>query len=213
MKIKLEQVMPFPLKDQDTSSSQVWGTVQEFEGKEFVQVQAPSGKGKSTFIQLVYGNRKDYTGTAYFDGTPISKLSGKQVSVIRQQRLSIVFQDLRLFPDFTGWENLLLKLRLTDFYSQAEVEAMTSRLGVSHLLKKPCGLMSFGERQRYAIIRSLLQPFEMLLLDEPFSHLDARNSRLAAELISEECAKRNAGMLVAGLDADDFFNYTRTVLL
>lgn len=213
MKIKLEQVIPTPLLEQDTSQSQVWGTFQVFSGNEWVQVQAPSGKGKSTFIQLIYGNRKDYTGTAYINDVPLAKLSSNQLSALRQQQLSIVFQDLRLFPDFTGWENLLLKLRLTNHYDKSVAEEMAARLGVLGLMSKKCGLMSFGERQRFSIIRSLLQPFEMLLLDEPFSHLDEQNSQKAAALIAEECKKRNAGMLVAGLNADNFFNYTRTTLL
>lgn len=205
--------MPTPLKEQDTSHSEIWGTSQQFSGSEWVQVQAPSGKGKSTFIQVIYGNRRDFTGTVSIDDVSLTGISNKALAAIRQQKLSIVFQDLRLFAEFTGWENLLLKLRLTEHYDRAKVEDMANRLGVLRLMDKKCGFMSFGERQRFAIIRSLLQPFEMLLLDEPFSHLDEENSRKAAELISEECKTRNAGMLVAGLNADDFFEYNRTVLL
>jgi putative ABC transport system ATP-binding protein len=73
--------------------------------------------------------------------------------------------------------------------------------------------MSFGERQRVAIIRSLLQPFDWILLDEPFSHLDQNNIKKAAQLIIEEVNKRKAGILIASLGADTVFDNARKIQL
>lgn len=213
MEIRLDHVIPHPLKETDTSQSEVWGAKLGFETKELVQIKAPSGRGKSTFVNILYGSRKDYDGDAFIDGTNIRKLSHNQWADLRRDKLSVVFQDLRLFPGFTGWENIFLKMRLTDYYDKAQVEQMAQRLGVGGLMNKQCGKMSFGERQRFAIIRALVQPFEWILLDEPFSHLDDMNSKKASELIAEECTKRQAGALVAGLDIDAYFDYSKRVML
>jgi putative ABC transport system ATP-binding protein len=90
---------------------------------------------------------------------------------------------------------------------------MIETLGVDHLKEKKAKHLSYGERQRFAIIRSLISSFEWLLLDEPFSHLDKANANKAAALIQENCKERNAGMIVAGLDEDQFFTYDKTILL
>lgn len=213
MEIRLEQVIPEPLREHDTSQSEIWGTVQTLSKGDIIRVQAPSGKGKSTFIQLLYGNRKDYSGSVFINNEQVSKFPKKKWAELRQQNLSMVFQDLRLFPEFTGWENIYLKSRLTEHYDRATIEGMAERLGVLGLFHKRAGLMSFGERQRIAIIRALVQPFDIILLDEPFSHLDDQNTAKASTLISEEVNKRGAGAVVASLNKDGFFEYTRTISL
>lgn len=213
MQIRLEQVIPEPLLDWDTSQSQVWTSTLELNQGETVQVQAASGKGKSTLIQIIYGNRKDYKGTVTIDGQAINKFDHKKWADLRQKHLAIMFQDLRLFTDLTGWENIHLKQRLTNYYDDAKVEEMATRLGVKGILNKKAGFMSYGERQRVAIVRSLMQPFDWYLLDEPFSHLDQNNTAKACELIAEEAAKRNAGILIACLDMDHNLNYNRQILL
>ena len=82
---------------------------------------------------------------------------------------------------------------------------MAQSLGVQHILGQRAGLCSYGEQQRIAIIRALMQPFEWLLLDEPFSHLDKENIIKAAALIKEECLQRNAGFIITDLDEDEHF--------
>jgi ABC-type lipoprotein export system ATPase subunit len=95
------------------------------------------------------------------------------------------------------------------YYESSMIDTMAEQLGITHVLQQPAGICSYGEQQRVAIIRALIQPFSWLVLDEPFSHLDKINSRKAAELIDTECRKRNAGMLITDLDDDDHFNYNR----
>ncbi|MDX2001509.1 MAG: ATP-binding cassette domain-containing protein [Chitinophagales bacterium] len=213
MTIKLEYVVPSPLAEWDNSQSEVWASKLTLNQGEVIQVVAPSGRGKSTLMHVLYGNRTDYTGTLFFNEQQGKSMSHAQWAAMRQRRISMVFQDLRLFPDFTGYENLQLKNRLTETVSKDQIQQYTERLGVAGLLKKKCGFMSFGERQRYAIIRALLQPFDWLLLDEPFSHLDENNIRKASQLIIEEAKKRNAGVIVASLGSDIYFDYTKKIQL
>lgn len=90
---------------------------------------------------------------------------------------------------------------------------MAKMLGVEHILQQSAALCSYGEQQRIAIIRALVQPFEWLIMDEPFSHLDKANARKAAALITEACRERNAGMIITDLHDDDHFTYSEKLTL
>lgn len=213
MKFQLEHVIPHPLEEADVSASQVWRKRVELYAGKFVRLQAASGRGKTTFLHILYGRRKDFSGNVFIDGVDSAFLTANKWAEVRQRNISIVFQELALFGDLTGWENVWLKAFLTKYADKDAIYALAERLNAKHLLGKKCGIMSFGERQRIAILRSLVQPFDWLFLDEPFSNLDAENSRAASSLIIEECKKRHAGLLVAALGADDFFNYDETLLV
>lgn len=86
---------------------------------------------------------------------------------------------------------------------------MAERLGISSRLQTKGRVCSYGEQQRAVIIRALLQPFDILLLDEPFSHLDNKNAEKAMELIVEESKLRNATIIFADLERIDYFPFTR----
>ena len=86
-------------------------------------------------------------------------------------------------------------------------------LGLDGKWNQKAETLSYGERQRVAIIRSLLQPFKWLLLDEPFSHLDNENTHKAATLIWNRVQELNAGMMVVDLEDNEWFPYTRKLLL
>ena len=86
---------------------------------------------------------------------------------------------------------------------------MAARLGIENKLNSLCRTCSYGEQQRVAIIRSLMQPFDFLLLDEPFSHLDNNNSMRAMELMLEEAKHRGAAIIFADLERIDYFPFTK----
>ena len=166
---------------------------------------------------IMYGIRKDYEGTATIDWKG-EKIALKNLSLadwaeLRQSKLSIIFQDLRLFPDLTALENIALKNDLTKHKSAAEIQQMAERLGVDAFLHRKAGILSYGQRQRMAIIRALCQPFELLLMDEPFSHLDADNIQKCCQLIMEECKAQGAGYIIASLGERYQFEYDRTIQL
>ena len=73
--------------------------------------------------------------------------------------------------------------------------------------------MSYGQRQRVAIIRALCQPFEFLLMDEPFSHLDDANIKIASNLIKEELKMQQAGFLLVSLGERYYFKYDKEIVL
>ena len=215
MQIELKQIVPIPLKDKFAQrNSDLWNQTVLFQHAEWVKIKAPSGTGKTTFIHTLYKLRHDYSGQVYYDDQEIKNISGDALAQIRQQKISIVFQDLRLFPSLTARENIELKRVLqTPFYEATMIDEMAEKLGVRAILNQRAGLCSYGEQQRIAIIRSLIQPFDWLLLDEPFSHLDQDNIVKAATLIAEECSKRKAGFILTDLDEDEHFNYSRRLQL
>ncbi len=154
-----------------------------------------------------------YEGKALWDGREIGVQDDEQWAALRSKDLSIVFQDLRLFGDLSVEENLGIKQSLTHSVDMDEAKAWLGRLGLEGKWQQKAETLSYGERQRVAIVRCLLQPFKWLLLDEPFSHLDNDNATRAAALIWEQVQARNAGMLVVDLEDNTWFPYTRKMLL
>lgn len=106
---------------------------------------------------------------------------------------------MRLFPELTAMENIRIKNRLTDFRTEAEILDMMRRLELEEKVNSPAGLLSVGQQQRVAIIRALCQPFDFLLIDEPVSHLDARNNRTVAQLIEEAAIAANAAVIATSV--------------
>ncbi|MFT5647559.1 MAG: ABC-type lipoprotein export system ATPase subunit [Aureispira sp.] len=207
-------LVPIPLSDQ-LGSSDIWGTTFAFDSTIRYFIEAPSGKGKTTFQHILYGLRKDYTGEVSIDALggkfQLRDLTLDQWSDIRQRELSVIFQDLRLFLDQTALENIHLKNQLTNHQTESTIVEMATELGVEMLLEKKCGQMSYGQRQRIAIIRALCQPFRFLIMDEPFSHLDKSNIEKCCALISRECKKQGAGFAIASLEERYFFEYDEKV--
>lgn len=215
MNIELDHIIPIPLKDRFLQrQSDVWNNAVFFQQGEFTKIKAPSGTGKTTLIHLLYRLRSDYEGNILLDKTHLSGIKEDALAEIRQSKISVIFQDLRLFPNLTARENIELKRVLqTPFYTADKIDEMSARLGITHILDQKAALCSYGEQQRVAIVRALIQPFELLIMDEPFSHLDKNNTQKAAELITEECKKRNAGFIITDLDEDEHFAYTRHLTL
>ncbi|MCP4443400.1 MAG: ATP-binding cassette domain-containing protein [Aureispira sp.] len=213
----LNQVVPIPLKDQ-ISASQIWSTSCTFQKGKRYFVHAPSGSGKTTLQHLLYGLRDDYEGDIALEmkggGKRVIKgLDLNQWTTIRQEQVSVIFQDLRLFLEFSALENIQIKNRLTNHKTEEEILAMAERLGVKELLGKHCGKLSYGQRQRIAIIRALCQPFGLLLMDEPFSHLDKDNIQRCCDLIMEECKSQEAGYVIASLGDKYVLEYDEEVRL
>ena len=212
----LDQVVPNPLKDQ-IQASEIWQTTCTLEvGKRYF-IEAPSGKGKTTFQHILYGLRQDYIGTVKIqalDQTLVLRdLGYDDWASIRQRELSVIFQDLRLFLDRSALDNILLKNVLTDYQTETAIREMAAQLDIASLLEQKCGELSYGQRQRVAIIRALCQPFRFLIMDEPFSHLDSANIRRCCTLIEDQCAAQGAGFAVASLEERYYFEYDHALKL
>ena len=215
MQLELQNIIPIPLKDKlQYRDSGVWNKNLQFDKEEFIKIKAPSGVGKTTFVHIIYKLRKDFEGDVLWNKKNLSLINPDELALLRQQRISIIFQDLRLFPDLTARENIELKRVLQrPLYESSMIDNMAEQLGIASILNQKASMCSYGEQQRIAIIRSLMQPFDWLVMDEPFSHLDKNNIDKAAALIETECKKRNAGFILTDLEDDEHFKYTRLLNL
>lgn len=215
MRITLKNIIPVPLKENlSNRPSDVWHSVVTFGQGDFVKIKAPSGTGKTTLVHYIYKLRSDYEGYVLWNDKDVLQINGDELASNRQENISVIFQDLRLFENITARENIELNRVLQKPYYETDmIDDMAERLGVRHILGQRAGICSYGEQQRIAIIRALIQPFSVLVMDEPFSHLDNDNSYKAAQLIRDECYKRNAGLVLTDLDEDDFFTYTMSLIL
>lgn len=213
MNIQLNKVVPTPLQEIKFSQNSIWNSTFMLEKGEKVLLNATSGKGKTTFAFLLAGLRKDYIGEITFDGQNSKNFSLEEWAIMRAQKLSFVFQDLQLFGELTVAENLQLKNQLTSTFTEEEIKAMVNQLGIGDKWQSTCNTLSMGQQQRVAIIRALCQPFDWLIMDEPFSHLDENNILLAKELIEQVVAKQNAGLVMTALGKSEVFKFTKELFL
>lgn len=197
--IRLQQTLPQVFAGRDTVVSDVWHRDVSFcKGKSYL-IEAASGTGKSSLFSYMYGYRKDYQGIIGFDGRNIRSLSVAEWVEVRRRSLSILFQELRIFPELTALENVLLKNKLTRYKRKKEIVPMFEELGIADKLHEKAGKLSFGQQQRVAFIRSLCQPFDFIFLDEPVSHLDDGNGKAMGHLLQEEAHRQGVGILVSSI--------------
>lgn len=198
-RITLNSVIPEIFASRTDITSDIWLREVGFErGKRYL-VRAESGTGKSSLCSYIYGQRGDYRGTMRFDNEDISRFNSSRWSDIRQREISILFQELRLFGELTALENVWIKNSITNFKSREEIVAMFEELGIADKLNSRTDRLSYGQQQRVALIRALCQPFSFLLLDEPISHLDDKNSDTMRDVILREADKQGAGVIATSI--------------
>ena len=180
-------------------SSDVWHQHIKLErGKRYL-ISAESGTGKSSMCSYIYGYRQDYSGVIAFDGVDIRSLSVAQWCEIRKRHIAYLPQDMRLFGELTAMENVELKNNLTSHKSRQEIIRLFETLGIADKQDSMVSKLSIGQQQRVAIIRTLCQPCDFILLDEPVSHLDDENNRIVANLITQEAAHQGAGIIATSV--------------
>ena len=212
-RIEFKYVIPQVFAHREQHDSDIWQQEVGFERGHLYLVEADSGKGKSTFCSYIVGYRNDYTGKVCFDGRSTRELRVADWVRMRQRHISCLFQELRLFPELTALENVEIKNKLTGHKTRREIEEWFDMLGISDKLHAKAGLMSFGQQQRVALIRSLVQPFDFLLADEPISHLDDTNSRIMGDIMMQEARRQGAGVIVTSIGKHIDLNYERTLRL
>ncbi len=106
---------------------------------------------------------------------------------------------MRLFPELSVMENIRLKNDLTGFRSDREIFDLLDELEIAGKADSKAAFLSIGQQQRVAIVRALCQPFDFLILDEPVSHLDARNNAAAATMVQREADRQGAAIVATSV--------------
>ena len=197
--IKLSNVVPDIFATREDLRSDVWHTELTLErGKRYL-IEAESGTGKSSLCSYLYGQRGDYRGDILFDDENIARFSTNRWCDIRQTHISILFQDLKLFGELTAIENVEIKNNITRTQSLSTITEWFEELGIGDKLHSRIDKMSYGQQQRVALIKAMCQPFSFILLDEPISHLDDRNSDIMRDIILREAERQGAGIIATSI--------------
>lgn len=213
MNIILDRLMPEPLASIQHGATSIWGNHVVLEEGKRILLNASSGKGKTTFTTTTMGLRRDYSGSINYGEKNIHDFSADDWTEVRTRQISVVFQDLQLFPKLTVAENLHLKNSLTDTYSDIELIQLLERLEIDNKWKQECGLLSMGQQQRVAIVRAMTQPYKWLIMDEPFSHLDVENAKRSMCMIHDRTIEQNAGFVLTTLGESHGYSFDQELFL
>ncbi|MBQ9640319.1 MAG: ATP-binding cassette domain-containing protein [Bacteroidaceae bacterium] len=193
--IQLLHTLPKVFASRNEIVSDIWNQDVTFEKNKLYLVEANSGTGKSSLCSYIFGYRKDYLGDILFDQHHASQLTIQQWVEIRKAHIALLWQELRLFPELTAWENVQIKNKLTGFQKAEQIDEWFEMLGIADKKDALIGRMSFGQQQRVALIRTLCQPFDFVFVDEPISHLDDTNSAIMGQILTAEAARQGAGII------------------
>ncbi|HCA34249.1 MAG TPA: cell division ATP-binding protein FtsE [Lachnospiraceae bacterium] len=170
---------------------------------EFVFIVGESGSGKSTLLRLLMRELKPTEGSIIIDGKDITKLRRGKVAALRRN-MGIVFQDYRLLPKRTVYENVAFALEVIEVSQRKirrSVPAALNLVGLSHKSKSMPNEISGGEQQRTAIARAIVNNPSIVIADEPTGNLDPRNSEEIMEVL-EAINRRGTTVIVATHDKD-----------
>lgn len=158
-----------------------------------VAVMGRSGSGKSTFLHLAAGIDVPSEGEVQFLGRDLARLSERERTRERRERIGLIFQFFHLVPHMTVWENVILPAWIAGDerqVSEHRARELLERVGMANRARDSAQILSGGEMQRVALCRALLRRPQLILADEPTGNLDDENSMkvmdLLVRLVNEE---------------------------
>lgn len=166
--------------------------------KESVAIVGKSGSGKSTLLQICGLLEDPTSGTVVIDGE--EGISDDQKTLIRRNKIGFVYQFHHLLSEFTVLENLLIPQMIAQLNKTDATKKALSYLERFNLFHKKDSFiqkLSGGEKQRIAIIRSIINNPKLIIADEPTGNLDNINSTVAFNLLQNVLNETNAGMVIA----------------
>jgi len=185
----------------------------EVRKNEFIFVTGPSGAGKSTMIKLLYMGEKASSGAILVDGMNLSRISRKQIPMLRR-KFGVVFQDFKLIPTKTVFQNISLVLEVAGFMSK-EIHPLVmdvlERVGIQDRAEEFPPVLSGGEKQRVAIARAMVGTPKIVLADEPTGSLDQDSAAHIFRLLRSVHA-RGATVIIATHDQQMINNHNGRVV-
>ena len=170
---------------------------------ETMAVVGASGAGKSTLLHILGGLDFPTSGEVWFEGRTLVRMSDKERTTLRNERIGFVYQFAHLLPEFTAQENVAMPLviRRMSWASALEAAAqMLDKVGLSQRLSHTPAMLSGGERQRVAIARALVTQPHCLLADEPTGNLDRDTAARVFDVLIERVRESKCGLIVVTHD-------------
>jgi putative ABC transport system ATP-binding protein len=172
----------------DRSVTALGGISLEVAQGQFLAVMGASGSGKSTLLHLMAGLAKPDGGRVVINGTDLTALNDRDLTLFRRRHIGLIFQAFNLIPTLTAEENIALPLMLegrNGDAGRAKVAELLDTLGLASRRTHRPDALSGGEQQRVAIGRALVAEPAVILADEPTGNLDSVNSRSVCELLRD----------------------------
>lgn len=172
----------------DRAVAALGGVSLEVPQGQFLAIMGASGSGKSTLLHLMAGLAQPDGGRVIINGTDLTKLNDRDLTLFRRHQIGLIFQAFNLIPTLTAEENVLLPLMLDGRNGEAgrtKVNDLLETLGLTGRRGHRPDAMSGGEQQRVAIGRALVADPAVILADEPTGNLDSGNSRAVCELLRD----------------------------
>ena len=155
---------------------------------EFVAIMGPSGCGKSTLLSILGTLDSPTSGSYYFDGKQVDKMSENQLTALRKGNLGFIFQSFNLIDELSVYENVelpLVYLGMKSAERKVRVNKVLEKVNLLHRANHLPQQLSGGQQQRVAIARAVIADCKLLLADEPTGNLDSVNGVEVMELLAE----------------------------
>lgn len=177
----------------------------------------PSGSGKTTLLNLIGLIDLPTSGTMYYEGRDVKKMSRRQIRHFRKNKISFIFQTFNLIPVLSAYENIefpLILNKISRVERQKQIAEIAEKVNISSLLKHRPDELSGGQRQRVAIARAIVVQPEIIIADEPTANLDTENAMTVIRLLTNLNIERRTTIIAASHDPrfNDIFSRTITII-